>query len=172
MLLSRGHARYHLYGRNVGGTGKHAGLEQGGRSDLSYLLFRQVSELVGSVCLGVADLITDALAYARLQSGEILVPNDVYHAAYAVVLCFGVVATVLSLGYRLRNALLMRAHVLELGKQGQIASASAAGKQAQQHEWELAQTHRTKVISSLALVSMVAQGACDARGSQGADRAA
>jgi hypothetical protein len=88
-----------------------------------------------------------------------------------VVLCFGVVTTVLSLGYRLRNALLMRAHVLELGKQGQIASASAAGKQAQQHEWELAQTHRTKVISSLALVSMVAQGACDARGSQGADRA-
>ena len=136
------------------------------------MLFRQVSELVGSVCLGVADLITDALAYARLQSGEITVPNDVYHAAYAVVLCFGVVTTVLSLGYRLRNARLMRAYVLELGKQDQKASVSAARKQAQQHEWELAQTHRTTIIASLALLSIVAQGACDARGSRGAERAA
>ncbi len=122
--------------------------------------------------MGVADLITDALAYARLQSGEITVPNDAYHAAYAVVLCFGVVTTVLSLGYRLRNARLMRAHVLELGKQGQKASVSAARKQAQQHEWELVQTQRTKIIASLALLSIVAQGACDARGSRGADRAA
>jgi hypothetical protein len=122
---------------------------------------------VGSVCLGVADLITDALAYARLQSGEIAsaVPNDAYRAAYAVVLCFGVVTTVLSLGYRLRNARLMRAHVLELGKQDQKASVSAARKQTQQHEWELAQTHRTKSIASLALLSIVAQGASDARGS-------
>ena len=136
------------------------------------LLFRQVSELVGSVCLGVADLITDVLAYARLQSGEIVVPNELYHAAYAVVLCFGVVTTVLSLGYRLRNAHLMRAYVLELGKQDQKASVSAARKQAQQHEWELAQTHRTKIIASLALLSIVAQGACDARGSRGAERAA
>jgi hypothetical protein len=58
----------------------------------------------------------------------------------------------------------MRAQVLELGKQDHQASAtgSAARRQAQQHEWELAQTHRTKVILSLALLSVVAQGACDA----------
>jgi hypothetical protein len=143
-----------------------------GSSKATYFLFRQVSEQVGSVCLGLADLITDALAYARLQSGEIEVPNDVYHAAYAVVLCFGVVTTVLSLGYRLHNAHLMRAHVLQLHKQDRTASVSAARKQARQHEWELLQTHRTKVISSLALLSMVAQGACDARGSQGVDGAA
>ncbi len=161
--LSRGHARYHLHGSNLAGTRKHAGLEQGDRSDLIYLLFRQVSELVGSVCLGVADLLTDALAYARL--GEIAVPSDAYHAAYAVILCFGVVTTVLSLGYRLRNARLMRAYVLELGKQDHKASVSAARKQAQQHEWELAQTHRSATIASLALLSIVAQGACDARGS-------
>ena len=127
---------------------------------------------MGSVCLGVADLITDALAYARLQSGEIAVPNNVYRAVYAVVLCFGVVTTVLSLGYRLRNARLMRAYVLEHGKQDHKASVSAARKQAQQHEWELVQTHRTKVIASLALLSIVAQGAVDARGSRGADRVA
>ena len=135
-------------------------------------MFLQVSELVGSVCLGVADLITDALAYARLQSGEITVPNDAYHAAYTVGLCSGVVTTVLSLAYRLRNARLMRAYVLALGKQDQKASVSAARKQAQQHEWELAQTHRTKTIASLALLSIVAQGAVDTRGSRGAERAA
>ena len=122
--------------------------------------------------MGVADLLTDALAYARLQSGEIEVPNNVYRAVYAVVLCFGVVTTVLSLGYRLRNARLMRAYVLEHGKQDHKASVSAARKQAQQHEWELAQTQRTTVIASLALLSIVAQGACDARGSRGAERAA
>jgi hypothetical protein len=114
---------------------------------------------VGSVFLGVADLITDALAYARLRSGEIMIPNDVYHAAYAVVLCFGVVTTVLSLGYRLRNARLMRAHVLGLGKQDHKASVSATRKQAQQHEWELAPQHRHTRC-------------CDARGSRGAERAA
>jgi hypothetical protein len=91
--------------------------------------------------LGVADLLTDALAYARLQSGEIKVPNDAYRAVYAVELCFGVVTTVLSLGYRLRNARLMRAYVLEHGKQDQKASVSATRKQAQQHEWELARKH-------------------------------
>ena len=122
--------------------------------------------------MGVADLITDVLTYARLKSGETVVPNDLYHAVYAVVLCFGVVTTVLSLGYRLRNARLMRAYVLELGKQDHKASVSAARKQAQQHEWELVQTQRTKIIASLALLSIVAQGACDTRGSRGADRAA
>jgi hypothetical protein len=124
--------------------------------------------------LGVADLVTDGLAYARLQSGQITVPNDAYpyHASYTVALCFGVVTTAISLGYRLRNARLMRAHVLELGNQDHKASVSAARKQAQQHEWELVQTHRTKIIASLALLSIVAQGAGDARGSRGADRAA
>ncbi len=133
------------------------------------MLLRQVSELVGSVCLAIADLLTDALAYARLRSGEI---ENVYRAAYAVVLCFGVVTTVLSLGYRLRNARLMRAYVLEHGNQDQKASVSATRKQAQQHEWELAQTQRTKTIASLALLSIVAQGAVDTRGSRGAERAA
>jgi hypothetical protein len=33
-----------------------------------------------------------------------------------------------------------------------------ARQQAQQHEWELAQTHRTKVISMLALLSVATQG--------------
>ncbi len=114
--------------------------------------------------MGIADVITDAFAFARIESGEVAVPNDGYKAAYAVIFCFGVVTTGMALAYRFRNARLMRAQVLELGKQNHQASdtGSAAQRQAQKHEWELAQTHRTKVIFSLELLSVVAQGACDA----------
>ena len=118
-----------------------------------------MSELVGSTCLGLADIITYSIAYARLRSGDVAVPNEGYKSAYVVVLCFGVVTTALSLAYRLRNARAVRAHVRELGEQGRtIASASAARRQAQQNEWELAQTHRTLVILSLALLSVAMQG--------------
>jgi hypothetical protein len=117
-----------------------------------------VSELVGSVCLGVADLITDAITYARLRSGDVAVPNEGYKAAYAAVLSVGAVTTVLSLLYRLRNAHIMRAHLRKLGRQGRTENTGVARRQAQQHEWELAQTHRTRVISMLALLSVATQG--------------
>ena len=117
-----------------------------------------MSELVGSVCLGLADLITDAITYARLRSGEVAVPNEEYKAAYAAVLSVGAVTTVLSLLYRLRNAHIVRAHLRELGEQGRTESTSVARQQAQQHEWELAQTRRAKVISTLALLSVATQG--------------
>ncbi len=78
--------------------------------------------------------------------------------AYGTVLCFGAVTTALALGYSIRNALLMRAHVLELGQQGRTVRVSEARRRVQQFEWELAQTHRTKVAASLALLSVAAQG--------------
>ena len=127
-----------------------------------------MTELVSSVCLGVADLVTDGIAYSQLVRGEIAVPNEgyrLYTAAYSVILCFGVVTTMLSLAYRLRNARLMRAHVRELGEHRHAVSAStsAARRQVQQNEWELVTTHRTKIISSLTLLSVVAQGALPLR---------
>jgi hypothetical protein len=122
-----------------------------------------VSELVGSVFMGLADAITDGITYARLRSGDIAAPNEGFKAAYTTALCFGVVTTMLSLAYRLRNARLMRAHVLELGQQGRAVRVSEARRQAQQHEWELAQTHRTKVVASLALLSVGTQGKASAQ---------
>ena len=124
-----------------------------------------MSELVGSVCLGLADLITDAMTYARLRSGEVAVPNEGYKAAYAAVLSVGAVTTALSLLYRLRNAQIMRAHLRE---QGWTENTSVARQQAQQHEWELAQTHRTKVISMLALLSVATQGSLPLQAAQNA----
>ena len=120
-----------------------------------------MSELVGSVCIGVADLITDGIACTRLLRGDFPV-GEKYETAYVTILCFGVVTTVLSVTYRLRNARLVRAHLRKLGEQGlqgrSVVRASASRRQAQQHEWELGQTHRTKVILSLALLSVAAQG--------------
>jgi hypothetical protein len=118
----------------------------------------QVSELVGSMCMGVADLITDGIAYARLQSGEIHVADD-YLAAYVAILCFGAVTTIVALTYRIRNAHRVRANLLELGKHSRIGATSESHRHVQQHEFELAQTHRSKVISSLSLLTVVAQGA-------------
>jgi hypothetical protein len=118
-----------------------------------------MSELIGSVSIGLADVITDGISCAKLLHGDVRVPNDGYKQAYVVILCFGVAVTVLSLAYRLRNARLMQAQALELGQQAWGLSASATRRQAQQHEWELAQTHRTKVILSLALLSVATQGA-------------
>ncbi len=118
-----------------------------------------MSELVGSVFVGIADIATDGIACARLLRGDVAVPNEGYKTAYTAVLAFGAVSTALSLAYRVRNARLVRAHALEVSNQGQKASASVVRQQAQQHKWELAQTHRAQVIFSLSLLSVAVQGA-------------
>jgi hypothetical protein len=85
-----------------------------------------LSELVGSVCIGLADVITDGIVLSRLLRGRISVPIEGYTPAYTVILCFGVVTTALSLAYRLRNAHMFRVQVLEMGQhaksRGQTAS--------------------------------------------------
>jgi hypothetical protein len=124
-----------------------------------------VSELVGSVFIGLADIVTDGIACALLMHGSIPVPSEGYKTAYIAVLCFGVVTTVFSLAYRFHNARLMRVDVLELSEQGRTASSSAVRRQAQQNEWELAQTRRTKVSLSLGLLSVAAQGPLPLRAS-------
>ena len=117
-----------------------------------------MSELVGSVCIGLADIVTDGISYALLTHGNTST-NQGLNTAYVAVLSFGVVTTILSLGYRFHNARRMQAHILELSeKQRRTGSSTATRRQAEQHEWELAQTHRTKIILSLGLLSVAAQG--------------
>jgi hypothetical protein len=115
--------------------------------------------LVFSICTALANLITDGIVFGRLLRGELKVSSEIYMAAYATILCFGVVATAFSLGYRIRNARLMRAQLQQIAPQGQEVATSVARRQLQQHVWELAQTHRTKVTLLLSLSSLVAQGA-------------
>ena len=118
-----------------------------------------MSELVGSVCIGLANIATDGIACARLLHGEVAVPNDGYKAAYVAFLSLGVATTALSLTYRIKNARQVKGQLLDLSQQRLIVSSSRARQQQQQNEWERVQTHRTITISSLALLSIAAQGA-------------
>ena len=111
------------------------------------------------MCMGLADLITDAVTYTRLRDGAIPVSTEGAKAAYVAILCFGAATTAVALAYRLHNVRLVRAHLHEFGRQGRKVTGSEARQQAQQHDWEMAQTHRTKVVLSLELLSVAAQGA-------------
>jgi hypothetical protein len=126
------------------------------------MLLTEMGMLVLSICTAIANLVTDGIVFGRLLRGELTVSTALYTAAYATILCFGVVVIAVSLGYRIRNAILMKAQLQQLVPQGQkvaASSASAARRQLQQHEWELVQTHRTKVTLSLSLMTVAAQGA-------------
>jgi hypothetical protein len=127
------------------------------------MVLTEASQLVFSVCMSIANLATDGIVFRLLLRGDLKVSTEIYMVAYATIMCFGVVATVLSLGYRIRNACLMRAQLKQraphLGSQGEPLANSDARHQSQQHEWELVQTHRTKVTLMLSLMSAAAQGA-------------
>jgi hypothetical protein len=123
------------------------------------MLLTEAGQMVFGVCMAIANLVTDVIVFDLLLRGRLKVSSEIYLAAYATILCFAVVITVLSMGYRLRNALLVRTQLEQLGLQGQAVSSKEAHRQAQQHRWELSQTHRTKVTLSLALLSVALQGA-------------
>ena len=119
---------------------------------------------MASICAGVASLITDGITYIRLVHGDNPVSEE-YKAVYIVLLCFGVATATVSLAYRLRNARLVQVQLDAAHGRRESADASERNRaiseprrQVQQHEWELAQTHRTKVTLSLSLLSVVMQG--------------
>jgi hypothetical protein len=123
------------------------------------MLLTEVGQLIFSICVAIANLATDGIVFDLLLHGDLKVSSEIYTAAYATILCFGVVATALSMGYRIRNAHMVRTQLQQLSPHCKASAASAAHRQAQQHEWELVQTHRTKVTLSLSLTSIAAQGA-------------
>jgi hypothetical protein len=122
------------------------------------MLLTEMSMLVLSICTALANLSTDGIVFGRLLRGDLKVSSEIYTAAYATILCFGVVATALSLGYRIRNARLVNAQLKLLAPQAQAQAASEAQRKSQQHEWELMQIHRSKVSLMLSLASVAAQG--------------
>ena len=123
------------------------------------MLLTEVGQLVFSECMAIANLATDWIVFDHILHGDLKVSSEIYMAAYATILCFGIVSTALSFCYRLRNARLVRTHLQGLAPQGEALATKDAHRRARQHEWELAQTHRTKLTLSLALLSVVAQGA-------------
>jgi uncharacterized membrane protein YjgN (DUF898 family) len=122
------------------------------------MLLTETGMLVLSICMALGNLATDGIVCSSLLRGDLRVSATVYTASYVVLLCFGVVVTVLSVGYRLRNARLMHAQLQQVAPQGRAVATGEAHRQAQQSEWELVQTHRTKVTLTLSLASVAAQG--------------
>jgi ABC-type branched-subunit amino acid transport system substrate-binding protein len=124
------------------------------------MLVTETSQLVGTVLLELADLATDCITCYRIQRGDVKAATEGYQAAYATVLAFGVVGTAVSVTYRFQSALLVRDHVQALVlRQGRAEVMSETRLKAEQHEWELAQTHRTKVWLMLDVMTILAQGA-------------
>jgi hypothetical protein len=122
------------------------------------MLLTEVGQLVFSECMAIANLATDGIVFGHMLRGDLKASSEIYTAAYATILCFGSVSTALSFCYRLRNARLVRTHLQGLAPQGGALSTKEAHRQARQHEWELVQTHRTKVTLTLSLASVAAQG--------------
>jgi hypothetical protein len=123
------------------------------------MLLTEAAQLVFSIFTALANLIADGIVFSHLLRGDLKVSTEAYTAAYATLLCFAVVATVISVAYRIRNARLVQTHVRQLAPQSHPLAAKEAHRQVQQHEWELAQTHRTKVTLLLSLLSVSVQGA-------------
>jgi hypothetical protein len=126
------------------------------------MLLTEAAQLVFSIFTSLANLISDGIVFSYLWRGDLKVSeavSEAYTTAYASLLCFAVVATVISVAYRISNARLMQTHVRQLAPQSHPLAAKEAHRQAQQHEWELAQTHRTKVTLLLSLLSVIMQGA-------------
>jgi hypothetical protein len=122
------------------------------------MLLTETGMLVLSICLALGNLATDGIVCSSLLRGDLRVSAPIYTASYVVLLSFGVVVTVLSMGYRLRNARLMHAQLQQVNRQGRAVANGEARRQAQQSEWELVQTQRTKVTLTLSLASVAAQG--------------
>jgi hypothetical protein len=63
----------------------------------------------------LAMIVTDGIACSRLLHGDVSVAaTKTYTVVYIVLLCLGVVATGVSVVYRLRNARLMNSSLKEL----------------------------------------------------------
>ncbi len=123
------------------------------------MLLTEAAQLVFSIFTALANLISDGIVFSHLWRGDLKVSTEAYAAAYATLLCFAVAATVISVAYRITNARLVQANVRQLAPQSHPLAAKEAHRQVQQHEWELAQTHRTKVTLLLSLLSIIVQGA-------------
>jgi hypothetical protein len=78
------------------------------------MVFSEMVELVGSICMDVADVVTDWIACYLVLSGDVAVPSRLFKTLYPATAALGTVSMVLSLVYRIRSARLVRQHMEEL----------------------------------------------------------
>jgi hypothetical protein len=149
------------------------------------LVAAEATELVGALCMELSHMVTSGYVCYRVFHGETPVPRQMYKSFYLGLTCLKALALVCCVGYRLRNARLVRQYVREHGQQGsrpetaaqaegprasmsrnllqRSASSSkmaAANKRAmEQLEFESAQCRRTMVLASLTLMTAALEGA-------------
>ena len=154
------------------------------------LVAAEATELVGALCMEFTDFATDVLVCYKILRGDVPVPRSIYKNCYVGLTCFGAVAFVCSVGYRLRNAHLVRKYVRENGQLEQalsrdapetaarratttrldlqrsesssrVAGVAGVHERALQHlEFELAQLRRSRVLAALTLMTAAVEGAC------------
>ena len=122
------------------------------------VLFTETTEMVGTLSMEVADVLIRGITCSRLLRGEAKA-SELYKVVYVTLLCFGVAGTAVSATWRLRSARLVRDYVRALASGRHSEGISETRRTAQLFEFELAQTHRSKVALSLAMMTLVLQGA-------------
>jgi hypothetical protein len=124
------------------------------------MLFSEAAELIGALLMECADWITDFITCYRVLHGEIKVQHEEYKIVYAMCMVLGTFVMVISVVYRVRNARKVVKHlkrVLGPHQRGDCL-ASKGRQQLLAFEWELTQTRRAKVVLSLAVMTVVAEG--------------
>jgi hypothetical protein len=124
------------------------------------MLFSEAAELIGALLMEFADWITDFLTCYRVLHGEIKVQHEEYKIVYAMCMVLGTFVMVISVVYRVRNARKVVKHlkrVLGPHQRGDCL-ASKGRQQLLAFEWELTQTRRARVVLSLAVMTVVAEG--------------
>jgi hypothetical protein len=124
------------------------------------MLFAEAAELIGALLMEFADWITDFLTCYRVLHGEIKVQHEEYKIVYAMCMVLGTFVMVISVVYRVRNARKVVKHlkrVLGPHQRGDCL-ASKGRQQLLAFEWELMQTRRARVVLSLAVMTVVAEG--------------
>jgi hypothetical protein len=81
---------------------------------LLVLLFTEVGELAGTFFMETADVVSDWWTGYRVLIGTVEARE--LKPAYAVFLCLGTLAYAISMTYRIRNAMAVKAHMAEFSK--------------------------------------------------------
>jgi hypothetical protein len=125
------------------------------------MLMTELAKLAGSLMMETIDLVTDWISCYQVLHSEGISTSDEYKVAYTMCISLGTLSTLFSIFYRIRNALLVRKHMLKLAMLNSRDVNSGKDdrkRQAQSYEWELLQSHRSLVTCGVEILTSVVQG--------------
>ena len=148
---------------------KYAELEH-----LLSMLLSEMVQLVGILCLDLANVATDVATASFALSSDGDGASGTYKVAYGVAACVAVLCTLVAFGFRIRNGYLLHKHLTtvdsERGSRRSFASVVpvddmddvATGESTEQLlsriEWENGQTQRSLIECGIVLMTMMLEG--------------